>query len=148
MEMLSNLKYNFTKMKSYELTYLISPDLSEEELKIFQEKINSFIKEEGGRLEEFKNPIEKRLEYPIKNKERGCLTTLDFHFEPGKLENLEKKLKQEPSILRYLILTKRVSKKIETPKIKPKKEIKELKKEKKVELEKIEEKLEEILGEI
>ncbi|MBZ9569677.1 30S ribosomal protein S6 [Patescibacteria group bacterium] len=135
-------------MKFYELTYLISPDLSEEELRVFQEKINSFIKEDGGRLEKSKNPIERKLEYPIKERERGHLATLDFHFEPEKLENLEKKLKRESSILRYLILAKRISKKIEIPRITPEIKIKKFKKEKKVELEKIEEKLEEILGEI
>ncbi|MBZ9578345.1 30S ribosomal protein S6 [Patescibacteria group bacterium] len=135
-------------MKFYELTYLLSPDLSEEELKIFQEKINSFVKEDGGRLEKSKNPIEKKLEYPIKERERGYLATLDFHFEPEKLGNLEKKLKQESSILRYLILVQRVPKKNEIPKITPEVKVKKLKKERKVELEKIGEKLEEILGEI
>jgi len=135
-------------MKYYELTYLISPDLSEEELKVFQKKINSFVQEDDGKLEKSKNPIERKIEYPIKEKERAYLATLDFYFKPEKLENLEKKLKQESSILRYLILAKRVPKKIEIPKIIPEVKIKKFKKEKKVELEKIEEKLEEILGEI
>ena len=34
-------------MKFYELTYLISPDLSEEEIKVLQEKVTSLIQEEG-----------------------------------------------------------------------------------------------------
>lgn len=135
-------------MKLYELTYLISPDFSEEELKVFQEKINSFVREDGGRLEKSKDPIERKLEYPIKKRGRAHLAVSDFHFEPEKLENLEKKLKQESSILRYLILAKRIPKKIEITKITPEVKIKKFKKEKKVELEKIEEKLEEILGEI
>lgn len=135
-------------MKYYELTYLISPDLSEEELKTFQEKINSFVQAEGKRMSESKNPIKKKLEYPIKNKDKVYLVTLNFYSDPDSLENLEKKLKKEPSILRYLILNKKAPEKNKIPEIRPKAEIKKIRKEKKVKLEKIEEKLDEILGEI
>ena len=130
-------------MKSYELTYLISPDLSPEEIKVFQEKIDSLLKEEGGRIEELKFPFRKKLAYPIKRRSEAYFGNLNFYLSPERLDNFEKKLKKEPKILRYLILKKEVPKKIEIPKIKPKL----IKKEKKVELEKIEEKLEEILGE-
>jgi small subunit ribosomal protein S6 len=134
-------------MKLYELNYLISPDLSEEELKIFQEKINSNIQNEGGKLEKIKLPIRKKLAYLIKKKGGAYLVTSDFYFLPEKLENLEKKLKAESNILRYLILTKEVLKKIEIPQIVPEAKVPKVKKEKKVELEKIDEKLKEILGE-
>jgi small subunit ribosomal protein S6 len=134
-------------MHSYELTYLISPDLSEEELKIFLEKINSFLEEEGGKSEDLKLPIKKRLAYPIKKKNEGYFGTLNFYLLPEKLETFEKKLKKEPKILRYLLLRERLPKKIEIPRIRPKAKAPKVKKEKKVELEKIEEKLEEILGE-
>jgi small subunit ribosomal protein S6 len=135
-------------MKHYELNYLISPDLSEEELKIFQEKINSNIQNEGGKLERVKVPIRKKLAYPIKKKGAAYLVTSDFYFLPEKLENFEKKLKAESNILRYLILTKEMLKKTEIPQIVPEAKVPKVKKEKKVELEKIGEKLEEILGEI
>jgi ribosomal protein S6 len=131
-------------MHSYELTYLISPDLSAEELKTLQEKINSFLEE--GKPESFKLPVKKRLAYPIKKKSEAYLGTLSFYLSPEKLENFEKKLKKEPKILRYLLLKKEVTKKIEIPRIKPETKAPKVKKEKKVELEKIEEKLEEILG--
>jgi len=133
-------------MKSYELTYLISPDLSEEELKIFLEKIDSFLEEEGGKSEGLKLPIKKRLAYPIKKKNEGYFGILNFYLSPEKLENFEKKLKKVPEILRYLLLRKGLLKKIEIPRIRPKAKAPKVKKEKKVELEKIEEKLEEILG--
>lgn len=132
-------------MKYYELSYLISPDLSEQEVKAFQEKINSFLLDEGGRLENSKNPIKKKMGYPIKKNEEGFLATLNFYLKPERLDNLEKKLKKEPSILRYLILNKKIPEKIKIPEIKPRIKIK---KEKKVKLEKIDEKLDEILGKI
>ena len=133
-------------MKLYELTYLISPDISEEELKIFQEKINSFLEEEGGKSEGLKLPIRKRLAYPIKKKNEAYLGILNFYLSPEKLEIFEKKLKKEPKILRYLLLKERLPKKIEIPRIRPKAKAPKVKKEKKVELKEIEKKLEEILG--
>jgi len=126
-------------MKHYELTYLISPDLSEKEVFSFQEKIISLIQEVGGTLGEAKTPVRKKMVY---------LTTLNFHLDPEKLESLEKGLKSEGQVLRYIILTKKVPKKIPKKEleiaIKPKKIVKP---EAKVELKEIEKKLEEILDE-
>lgn len=134
-------------MKDYDLTYLISPDLSEQELEDFLKKINLFIQEEGGKVKKYEGPLKKRLKYPINKTDKAYLATTKFHFEADKLENLDKKLKKESSLLRYLILTdeKKLPKKIRIPKIKPGAKVK---KEKRVELEKIDEKLNEILGEM
>jgi len=132
-------------MRFYELTYLISPELSEEELKSLQEKINSLIQKEGGVLNEVNLPEKKDLSYPIKKNKTAYLTNLNFHFSSEKLENLEKKLKAEKKILRYLILVKPVPKVMVRGPIRPRKFIKPSKA--KVELKEIEKKLEEILGE-
>ena len=131
-------------MKSYELNYLISPDLSENELKDCQERVVSLIEEEGGILSEVNSITRKTLAYPIKKKRATYLNTLSFQLDPERLESLEKKIKAEAGILRYLILTKKLPKKIlEIPR-KPRKIVKP---KLKVELKEIEKKLEEILGE-
>jgi len=134
-------------MKTYELTYLIPPDISEGELKALQEKINSFIQEEKGILIKMNSPIKKRLFSPMKRRSQAYITTLNFHHEPEKLEGLEKRLKSEGQVLRYMILTKPPTtfrKKVigEKPTISRRKVVGE-----KVELKEIEKKLEEILGE-
>jgi ribosomal protein S6 len=122
-------------MRNYELTYLISSGLSEEELKRFQEKIISLIQEVGGTLGETKEPIRKKVAY---------LATLNFHLSPEKLDSLEKRLKSENQIIRYMILVRKAPKKVLEVAIKSKKIIKP---EPKVELKEIEKKLEEILDE-
>lgn len=151
-------------MKSYELTYLISPDLSEEELKNFSGKISNFIQEDSGILEKTTEPSKKKLGYPIKKKGEAFLVTLSFSLNPEKLENLEKKLKSENQILRYLILTKKTPETV-LPKLQPRTvpsqtevsagpTVKEPNKppvhqpkDEKVELKEIDKKIEEILGE-
>lgn len=130
-------------MRLYELTYLLSPDLSGEELKSSEEEISTLIQKEGGFLNEVNFAVKKKLVFPIKKKREAFLINLNFHLPPEKLEILEKKLKSEKKILRYLILSKKLPKKISEILVKkPKKIVKP-----KVELKEIEKKLEEILGE-
>lgn len=151
-------------MKYYELSYLISSDLSEEEIKLFQEKIYSAIKEEGGILADSKNPVKRKLGYPIKNRGVAYLAGLNFNLAPEKLGSLKEKLSSENQILRYLISTKKLP---SVPKILARPSVSELSKigrrgevlrgkpspkkilkpKEKVELKEIEKKLEEILGE-
>jgi len=138
-------------MKDYELTYLISPDLSEEESRVFQEKIVSRIQAEEGILSGVRPPVIKSLAYPIKKKWSAYLISLVFQLAPEKLENLQRKLKEEPQILRYLLSIKpSEAREVVAParKPRPKAALPKIKKpEIKVELKEIEKKLEEILGE-
>lgn len=159
-------------MKSYELTYLISLDLSEEEMRVFQEKINSSVRAEGGIClppakkssvslnisGEVNKPAKKRLTYPIQKSSQAYLATLNFQLNPENLASLEKKLKAENQILRYIILSKPSTKEILVRGKPPEKIIRtppsartlispRLKPKQKVELKEIEKKLEEILGE-
>ena len=119
-------------MKTYELTYLISPGLSEEEQKKLFEKVVSFLQTQ-----------------PIKQSSSGLLISLDFISEPEKIEDIEKKLKAEPQIQKHIILKKvaprarvKASKRLKSPEKTEKKTEKP-----KVELKEIEKKLDEILKE-
>jgi len=142
-------------MKSYEITYLISAELSEEETRAFQNKIASLIKEEGGILDDIRMPFRKKLAYSIKKQTQVYLAFLNFKINPEVLISLEKKLKSETEILRYLILIKKPIKAVkerirktaiyQEPTTFMEKKVTE--KEKKVELKEIEKKLEEILKE-
>lgn len=139
--------------RHYELTYLIWPEFSEEEIKSYSEKIDSFIIAEGGKLEKNQNPVKTILGYSIKGKTEAFLITIEFFLEAEKIANLEKKLKAEKQILRYIVLTKKVSKKIhkkrtaKKEKEKPPKETLETIGQKKVALNEIDKKIEEILNE-
>lgn len=128
-------------MKNYELTYLITPEITEEEIKELQGKMKSLIETEGGILIEENLANKKVLSSPIKKRSSGYLATLNFQLNSEKLTNLEKKLRSEDKILRYLILTKKKTLPLPT---KPRRII--TKPKSKVELKDIEKKLEEILS--
>jgi ribosomal protein S6 len=132
-------------MRFYELSCLIKPDLSEEELKSLFEQISSFIQERGGVLDKGFKEKKMTLGYPIKEEGTAFLKNQNFYLKPEKLKDLKKKLKEKKEILRSIILTKKV-KKI-TPKKPAKMKISKSKRKAKVELKDIEKKLEEILEE-
>ena len=138
-------------MKYYELTYLITPDLSEEEAKAFQIKVNSFIADQGL-LVEGNVILKKKLAYPIKKKGQSYMAVATFNALPEKIVDLEKQLKEEKEILRYILIIKEKQKNLKIrahmAKRKPLAETKEPTiQEKKVELKEIEKKLDEILNE-
>ena len=142
-------------MKNYELTYLITSNFSMEEAQAFQGKITSFIQEEGGILTEEGILVRRKLAYPIKKQQQAYLASLTFQVSPEKIAGLEKKLKAEKEILRYLLIIKvpvkkmpqRIRRPARAPEITPEAKEVILPKEKKVELKEIEKKLEEILEE-
>jgi len=92
-------------MRRYELSYLISPELSEGELKNTLQAVGNFVLEEGGKTERADDPAKRKLAYPIKGKAETFLATMYFELEPKNLKNLEKKIKSKSQIIRYLILT-------------------------------------------
>jgi ribosomal protein S6 len=152
-------------MKHYELSSLVSSQLSEEEIKIFSEKLSALVKSEGGEAIEAKLPTRRKIGYMIKHEKQAWFSIINFDMEPEKIEGLQTQLKSLPEILRFMLVNRKPISEIfeEQPRefkqkpaeIKEQKEekgeeekpkMKEAKKEK-VELEEIDKKLEEILGE-
>jgi ribosomal protein S6 len=140
-------------MKLYELSYLISSDSPDEEIKSLQERINNFIIENKGTLERVEDINKKRLAKPVKNQDVAYLANLIFYLDPEKINNLNQKLKSEGRVINFILLNKIPHKVIEMrrrPRIVPESvqpALKTAEKPKKVEIKEIEKKLEEILGE-
>jgi ribosomal protein S6 len=126
-------------MKLYEIAFLIDPKISEKEAEEVQQKIENMIQDIGGIFWFREKIVKKNLAYPIKKQFEAYLASVQFFLKPQKIKEVEKKLKKESQILRYLIVTRQM-KKGEVQKATGAE-----RKEEKVELEKLEKKLEEIL---
>jgi ribosomal protein S6 len=126
------------RVRYYQLAYLLSPELKKEEIESIQNDLTSFLEKEGV-LDKVETPLKRTLFYPIKKKTEAFLGAIYFYLESEKIKDLEKKLKGEEKILRYLIVTEKTPKKIKIEK--------KVKKPEKVELEEIEKKIEELLKE-
>ena len=137
--------------QNYELSYLISPQLSNEGASDILRQVNDAIQEKEGVVFDSQLPRKFSLAYPIQKENEAWLQITYFSLEPGQLAEVEKKLKETKEIFRSLILKRKPVKMAPlmqpltalTEKIKP---IEAREPSQKVDLEEIEKKLEEILG--
>ena len=150
-------------MKQYELSYLLPPDMPEDQIRSTRDRVVGYIGELGGNLNESKEPVQKTLGRPIRNHQSAFIIASYFFIAPEKIQDLEKKIRSEKDILNFILVARKVKKiapahrrasfekeveaKIEaetsekgTP------EPQKTQKPKKVEIKEIEKKLDEILG--
>lgn len=141
----------------YELTFIVSPEVSDENLQKLTADIKSFFVKNEIDIKDQKTSAKKRFAYPMTKKEGGFYVTFDFLTADGaKLSEIEKELKERKEILRFLIIKKPSNAKtvpvarpkIQAPQIKKKTEKVEppkTKEEKEKEIKEIDKKLDEIL---
>ena len=134
-------------MKNYELTYLIPLDLSEQEIEDLSDKVSGFVQQEEGKIEKLTKPSKRRLGYPIREKSEVFLISLDFSLAPERLITLEKNLKSENQILRYIITIKEKASETKERVARKAKPVLRPGTGEKVELKEIDKKIEEILNE-
>lgn len=99
----------------YEITYILKPELTNEE----QSAVNSKVADLIQSLEGTANPAERtfsverggtdennlrKFAYPIKHYRQGYYYTSTFELAPAKLKDLESTLQREADILRFLIV--------------------------------------------
>ena len=94
------------KMKTYELTYIVSPDLTSEEVESKAKELESAVTSREGLILKQSNPIAKTLSYPIKKRASGFLGVLEFQVEPEKLLEIKEILQKDGNLSRYLIIIK------------------------------------------
>ncbi len=129
-------------MKIYELTCLLPPTLSEEDMAGVSEKIKNIISEQSGIIQKELRPVKKRFGYQIKEYREGFMITFLVALSPEGLRGLEKRVKEQDNILRYIaVLTTPSRKERRRP------SLKEGEQKKKVGLKEIDKRINEILKE-
>jgi len=93
-------------MENYELTLVFDPDLSAEDQKKLTEKIKKIIEDAKGKVEKTNDWGKKELAYPIKKKKMGSYFLWEIKVAPDDLDKIDKKIKIEEEVLRYLIIRK------------------------------------------
>lgn len=93
-------------MFDYELTLILDPDLSSEDQKKLIEKIKKIIEDTKGKVEKTNDWGKKELAYPIKKKTMGDYFLWEIKADSGQIDKIDKKIKIEEEVLRYLILRK------------------------------------------
>lgn len=141
--------------KNYELAYLFSPSVTEEEILQKTGEITTFIEENKGVLKHAENPKKIKLAYPIKKEKTAYFGYSTFTIDPAMLGSLDKKIKR-PEILRYLLVEEELGRRPPAFKPQPSRlpvfkqrtipREEAVKEDEKLDLEALDKKLEEILG--
>lgn len=93
-------------MNKYEALYIITPDLEEEAIKSTVEKFSGIVTANGGTIESVDEWGKRRLAYAIDYKTEGFYVLMTFLAAPEFPRELERNLKNDESILRYLVTRK------------------------------------------
>ena len=88
----------------YEFTYIITPVLSEEQIKDTVKRVNKLIESNGGTVFEVDEWGSRRLAYQIKKKRNGYYVNLYFEAPGDSIPRLARSIEIDDNILRYLTL--------------------------------------------
>ncbi len=76
-------------MRDYELTLIINPDFSDEQLEATLNNVGRFVSERGGTVAEVDRWGKRRLAYPIKHRSEGNYVMARLQMEPALGRELE-----------------------------------------------------------
>ncbi|MEK7617127.1 MAG: 30S ribosomal protein S6 [Patescibacteria group bacterium] len=91
-------------MNSYLLTLVLKPDQDEKERKVLLDSLTKKIVGEDGKVKKEDLWGVRELSYPIKRQTKGFYAHFELDADPSSVKGLDKTLKVEEDILRYLLV--------------------------------------------
>ncbi len=89
-------------MNQYETVFILTPVLSEAQMKEAVQEYEQFLKDSGATLVAKEDWGLRNLAYPIQKKSTGFYTLLEFQSAPSDIEKLEVKYKRDERVIRFL----------------------------------------------
>jgi small subunit ribosomal protein S6 len=86
----------------YETVFVLTPVLSEPQMKEAVDKFENLLKENGGAILNREEWGLKRLAYPIQGKTTGFYALLQFDVEPAIIDTLETAFRRDERVIRFL----------------------------------------------
>jgi small subunit ribosomal protein S6 len=92
-------------MHSYEVIFIIHPDLDENGLKGIIERVQGWITDAGGNIEKIDQWGKRRLAFPIRKQREGQYIYMETQFAPAFTAELERNLRFLEPVIRYSIIS-------------------------------------------
>ena len=89
-------------MNHYETVFILTPVLSEPQMKEAVEKFKTVLTNEGATIVNEENWGMRKLAYPIEKKTTGFYTLVEFDGEPTIVKTLETAFRRDEKVLRFL----------------------------------------------
>ena len=89
-------------MNQYETVFILTPVLSDVQMKEAVEKFKGILAAEGAEIINEENWGLKKLAYPIEKKSTGFYQLIEFKAEPTVIQKLEINYRRDERVLRYM----------------------------------------------
>jgi len=89
-------------LNNYETVFIMTPVLSDDQMKETVKKFQAFLKEKGAEIVYENNWGLKKLAYPIQKKSTGFYYLIEFKAEGTLVADLETTYKRDERLLRFL----------------------------------------------
>ena len=89
-------------MNQYETVFILTPVLSDDQMKEAVNKFKDVLTKEGAVIISEENWGLKKLAYPIQKKSTGFYELIEFNAEPQTIKKLETAYRRDEKVLRYL----------------------------------------------
>lgn len=93
-------------MRNYEMMYILNPTVADQEETLVSaiEKVNSLVAGNGGEIVNEDRWGKRRFQYEINKIREGYYVVLKFKLNPESLDELNRVLKLNEDIVRYLLI--------------------------------------------
>jgi len=91
-------------MPKYELMYILSSAVSDNDAPGVADEVTKFVKDSGGEILASEMMGKKKLAYPIKKTRNGFYILQTFNLEGRKLQDLDNKLRSIEPIIRSMVV--------------------------------------------
>ncbi len=92
-------------MKNYETVFILTPVLSEEQMKDTVARFETLLKEGGANVINVEKWGLKKLAYPIQHKSTGFYNLIEFDADPQLIKTLETEFRRDEAVMRFLTMT-------------------------------------------
>ena len=89
-------------LKSYETVFILTPVLSEDQMKDTVEKFKKVLTDAKAEIVSAENWGLKKLAYPIQQKSTGFYNLIEFKADPGVVASLELEYRRDEKVMRFL----------------------------------------------
>ncbi|MFN3403131.1 MAG: 30S ribosomal protein S6 [Cytophagaceae bacterium] len=90
------------ELKNYETVFILTPVLSDSQMKDTVEKFKQVLIDNGAQITNEENWGLKKLAYPIQHKTTGFYTLLEFTAKPTVINTLEVEFRRDERVMRFL----------------------------------------------
>jgi small subunit ribosomal protein S6 len=91
------------KMRKYEVTFIVHPDLDETAFNEVQDRVKNWISDAGGKVTNVDLWGKKKLAYEIRKQTEGQYVLFETEMPPSFCAELERNMQLQESIMRYLV---------------------------------------------